>query len=91
MLEMIMKAIEALGENGGDELAISNVLKNNYMKLDPNASPKRGHGRPPKAKVLLPSSIVLSPPRPRGRSPKDPNAPLKSPSATKCQSVKWKW
>ncbi|TKY56715.1 HMG-Y-related protein A [Spatholobus suberectus] len=56
-------------------------LKNNYMKPDPNAPPKRGRGRPPKPKVPLPPGTVLSPPRPRGRPPKDPNAPPKSPKA----------
>lgn len=55
--------------------------KNNYMKPDPNAPPKRGRGRPPKPKVPLPPGTVLSPPRPRGRPPKDPNAPPKPPKA----------
>ncbi|MED6209337.1 hypothetical protein PIB30_053697 [Stylosanthes scabra] len=56
-------------------------LKNNYMKPDPDAPPKRGRGRPPKAKEPLPPGAVLSPPRPRGRPPKDPNAPPKSPKS----------
>ncbi|KAJ1387086.1 Winged helix-like DNA-binding domain superfamily [Sesbania bispinosa] len=56
-------------------------MKNNYMKPDPNAPPKRGRGRPPKPKDPLPPVAALSPPRPRGRPPKDPNAPPKSPSA----------
>ncbi|MED6159851.1 hypothetical protein PIB30_045993 [Stylosanthes scabra] len=105
--EMIMKAIEEMGEsNGASKSAISNYiestygelppghtpllshhlnkmkesgevvfLKNNYMKPDPNAPPKRGRGRPPKPKAPLPPGTVLSPPRPRGRPPKDPNAP----------------
>lgn len=51
--------------------------KNNYMKADPNAPPRRGRGRPPKPKVPLPPGIVVSPVRPRGRPPKDPNAPPK--------------
>ncbi|KAF2295448.1 hypothetical protein GH714_032951 [Hevea brasiliensis] len=51
--------------------------KNNYMKADPNAPPRRGRGRPPKSKVPLPPGIVVSPARPRGRPPKDPNAPPK--------------
>jgi hypothetical protein len=54
-------------------------LKNNYMKPDPNAPPKRGRGRPPKPKVPLPLGIDLGPARPRGRPPKDPNAPPKPP------------
>ncbi|XP_061349359.1 HMG-Y-related protein A-like [Gastrolobium bilobum] len=52
--------------------------KNNYMKPDPNAPPRRGRGRPPKPKDPMPPSTVLSPPRPRGRPPKDPNAPPKA-------------
>ncbi|KAF7831103.1 HMG-Y-related protein A-like [Senna tora] len=52
-------------------------MKNNYMKPDPNAPPKRGRGRPPKPKDPLAPGTVLSPPRPRGRPPKDPNAPPK--------------
>ncbi|GMI68984.1 high mobility group A [Hibiscus trionum] len=53
--------------------------KNNYMKADPNAPPRRGRGRPPKPKVSLPPGMVLSSGRPRGRPPKDPNAPSRSP------------
>ncbi|KAK7276238.1 hypothetical protein RIF29_17375 [Crotalaria pallida] len=55
-------------------------LKNNYMKPDPNAPPKRGRGRPPKPKAPVPPGTVVSPPRPRGRPLKDPDAP---PSAAK--------
>ncbi|KAG7986152.1 hypothetical protein I3843_03G067200 [Carya illinoinensis] len=53
--------------------------KNNYTKRDPNAPPRRGRGRPPKPKVLLPTGMDLAPARPRGRPPKDPNAPPKPP------------
>ncbi|KAK8567540.1 hypothetical protein V6N13_105501 [Hibiscus sabdariffa] len=53
------------------------MLKNNYMRPDPNAPPKRGRGRPPKPKAPLPPGTVVSPPRPRGRPPKDPSAPPK--------------
>ncbi|KAE8719263.1 HMG-Y-related protein A [Hibiscus syriacus] len=53
------------------------MLKNNYMRPDPNAPPKRGRGRPPKPKAPLPPGTVVSPPRPRGRPPKDPLAPPK--------------
>ncbi|KAL4304081.1 hypothetical protein GQ457_10G027160 [Hibiscus cannabinus] len=53
------------------------MLKNNYMRPDPNAPPKRGRGRPPKPKAPLPTGTVVSPPRPRGRPPKDPSAPPK--------------
>ncbi|XP_031252882.1 HMG-Y-related protein A-like isoform X1 [Pistacia vera] len=51
--------------------------KNNYMKRDPNAPPRRGRGRPPKPKNPLAQAKVLAPARPRGRPPKDPNAPPK--------------
>ncbi|XP_042499258.1 HMG-Y-related protein A-like [Macadamia integrifolia] len=51
------------------------LVKNNYMRPDPNAPPKRGRGRPPKPKAPLPPGHVPPPPRPRGRppKPKDPN------------------
>ncbi|XP_044478272.1 HMG-Y-related protein B-like [Mangifera indica] len=60
------------------------MVKNNYMKPDPNAPPKRGRGRPPKPKAPLPTGTVISPPRPRGRPPKprDPFAPPKKMSST---------
>ncbi|KAM7484675.1 hypothetical protein LguiA_000684 [Lonicera macranthoides] len=53
------------------------MLKNNYLKPDPDAPPRRGRGRPPKPKDPLPPGTVVSPPRPRGRPPKtvDPLAP----------------
>ncbi|KAF5750133.1 HMG-Y-related protein B-like [Tripterygium wilfordii] len=53
------------------------MVKNNYMKPDPNAPPKRGRGRPPKPKEPLPPRAELPPARPRGRppKPKDPFAP----------------
>jgi hypothetical protein len=61
------------------------LVKNNYMKPDPNAPPKRGRGRPPKPKTPTPPGTVMSPPRPRGRPPKprDPFAPLPSPTKNK--------
>ncbi|KAE8696055.1 HMG-Y-related protein B [Hibiscus syriacus] len=49
------------------------------MKADPNAPPRCGRGRPPKPKVPLPPGMVLSSGWPRGRPPKDPNAPPRSP------------
>ncbi|CAN4081055.1 unnamed protein product [Withania somnifera] len=54
------------------------MVKNNYMKPDPNAPPRRGRGRPPKPKAPLPEGYIPPPPRPRGRPPKerDPNAPI---------------
>ncbi|KAH8500610.1 hypothetical protein H0E87_015733 [Populus deltoides] len=57
------------------------LVKNNYMKPDPNAPPKRGRGRPPKPKLPTPPGTVSGPPRPRGRPPKprDPFAPVASP------------
>ncbi|XP_012077821.1 HMG-Y-related protein B isoform X2 [Jatropha curcas] len=51
--------------------------KNNYMKPDPSAPPRRGRGRPPKPKDPSPPGAILAPARPRGRPPKDPNAPPK--------------
>ncbi|KAL3654504.1 hypothetical protein CASFOL_004185 [Castilleja foliolosa] len=58
-------------------------LKNNYLKPDPNAPPRRGRGRPPKHKTDLPASASLSPPRPRGRPPKsiDPSDPQPKPTS----------
>ncbi|KAK4430321.1 HMG-Y-related protein A [Sesamum alatum] len=52
-------------------------LKNNYLKPDPNAPPRRGRGRPPKPKTPLPPGTIPPPPRPRGRPPKsrDPTSP----------------
>ncbi|KAJ4833561.1 hypothetical protein Tsubulata_018766 [Turnera subulata] len=53
------------------------LVKNNYMKPDPNAPP-------PKPKTPLPSVTVVSSPRPRARPPKakDPFAPATSPKKT---------
>lgn len=61
------------------------MVKNNYMKPDPNAPPKRGRGRPPKPKVPLPPGTVVSPPRPRGRPPK-PRDPFSPPAQPKTKS-----
>lgn len=61
------------------------MVKNNYMKPDPNAPPKRGRGRPPKPKPPPPApGTMVSPPRPRGRPPKqkDPLAPPPPPKRT---------
>ncbi|OIT39093.1 PREDICTED: HMG-Y-related protein B-like [Nicotiana attenuata] len=57
------------------------MVKNNYMKPDANAPPRRGRGRPPKPKTPLPEGYVPPPPRPRGRPPKerDPHAPISVP------------
>lgn len=57
------------------------MVRNMYLKPDPNAPPRRGRGRPPKPKEPLPPGAVVSPPRPRGRPPKnkDPLAPETSP------------
>ncbi|CAH9146401.1 unnamed protein product [Cuscuta epithymum] len=57
------------------------LMKNNYMKADANAPPRRGRGRPAKAKTASPTEAPVSgPPRPRGRPPKarDPLAPESS-------------
>ncbi|CAH8363516.1 unnamed protein product [Eruca vesicaria subsp. sativa] len=59
------------------------MVKNNYMKPDPHAPPKRGRGRPPKAKpaqgdsshvATVPAPSSVSSPRPRGRPPKAKDA-----------------
>lgn len=59
------------------------MVKNNYMKPDPSAPPKRGRGRPPKPKEPLADAAIaeLPPARPRGRppKPKDPFAPAPPP------------
>lgn len=64
------------------------LVKNNYMKPDPNAPPRRGRGRPPKPKAPLPPGYVPPPPRPRGRPPKarDPLAPATAPKKKTAQS-----
>lgn len=64
------------------------LFKNNYLKPDPNAPPRRGRGRPPKAKTSPPPDAVVSPPRPRGRPPKTvfPEAPVAA-EKTKSPSV----
>ncbi|ESQ35313.1 hypothetical protein EUTSA_v10008756mg [Eutrema salsugineum] len=56
------------------------MVKNNYMKPDPDAPPKRGRGRPPKQKTQTESAVAAAtvtettvaadPPRSRGRPPK---------------------
>ncbi|OVA01691.1 High mobility group [Macleaya cordata] len=47
------------------------LVKNNYMRPNPDAPPKRGRGRPPKPKTSMPEdATVVGPPRPRGRPPK---------------------
>uniref|UniRef100_A0A1J3HAT0 HMG-Y-related protein A n=1 Tax=Noccaea caerulescens TaxID=107243 RepID=A0A1J3HAT0_NOCCA len=61
------------------------MVKNNYMKPDPDAPPKRGRGRPPKPKTQAESGVTetvaaavsADPPRSRGRPPKsrDPSEP----------------
>ncbi|CAH9092216.1 unnamed protein product [Cuscuta europaea] len=57
------------------------LVKNNYMKADANAPPRRGRGRPAKPKTASPTEAQVSgPPRQRGRPPKprDPLAPESS-------------
>uniref|UniRef100_A0A1J3J6L0 HMG-Y-related protein A n=1 Tax=Noccaea caerulescens TaxID=107243 RepID=A0A1J3J6L0_NOCCA len=67
------------------------IVKNNYMKPDPNAPPKRGRGRPPKPKPPVDSSHVaipapsVSPPRPRGRPPKSKESPSEQPPSSSIQ------
>ncbi|XP_047164691.1 HMG-Y-related protein A-like [Vigna umbellata] len=64
------------------DTGVLDFWKNNYTKCDPNAPPRRGRGRPPKPKELLPPDTVLSPPRPRGRPPKGPSDMQRPPKAT---------
>ncbi|KAL6969980.1 hypothetical protein U1Q18_029690 [Sarracenia purpurea var. burkii] len=47
------------------------MVKNNYMKPDPNAPPRRGRGRPPKPRDSVSETTVVGSPRPRGRPPKE--------------------
>ncbi|KAL0396707.1 UNVERIFIED_CONTAM: HMG-Y-related protein A [Sesamum calycinum] len=70
-------------------------VKNNYLKPDPNAPPRRGRGRPPKPKTPLPPGAVLPPPRPRGRPPKSrdataPSLPSKPKATTTTATVSGK-
>ncbi|KAF8401162.1 hypothetical protein HHK36_014466 [Tetracentron sinense] len=63
------------------------MVKNNYMRPNPNAPSTRGCGRPPKPKLPLPSGTLISLLRPRGRPPKprDPSTmaePLKASSGS---------
>nr|XP_043626757.1 HMG-Y-related protein A [Erigeron canadensis] len=46
------------------------VIKNNYVRPDPNAPPRRGRGRPPKQNKEVPAGVATSPARSRGRPPK---------------------
>ncbi|EXB90895.1 HMG-Y-related protein A [Morus notabilis] len=58
------------------------LVKNCYMKPDPNAPPRRGRGRPPKPKAPLPTGSAVASPRPRGRPPK-PRDPFSPPPSQK--------
>ncbi|KAL7614512.1 HMG-Y-related protein A [Lactuca sativa] len=57
------------------------VLNDNYMRPEPTETPKRGRGRPPKAKdPSVSEAVTQAEPgsevkRGRGRPKKDPNAP----------------
>ncbi|KAM0949090.1 putative High mobility group protein HMGA, plant [Dioscorea sansibarensis] len=53
------------------------MVENNYKRPEPEVAPKRGRGRPPKAKPSGTDSEVVAAtvPRPRGRPPK-PKDPL---------------
>lgn len=69
---LLSASLTRMKESG--ELAF---FKNNYLRPDPSAPPRRGRGRPPKPKEPLPegAEVEASSPRPRGRPKKDPNAP----------------
>ncbi|KAF5183301.1 Hmg-y-related protein a [Thalictrum thalictroides] len=82
---LLTDSLNQMKDNG--ELILA---KNNYMRPNPNAPPKRGRGRPPKPKTTAssietptPATDPTAPPRSRGRPPKqrDPlsvtAAPLK--------------
>ncbi|ESQ33159.1 hypothetical protein EUTSA_v10004909mg [Eutrema salsugineum] len=68
------------------------MAKNNYMKPDPDAPPKRGRGRPPKPKPEVDPSLApvpapsVSPPRPRGRPPKSKDSSSSEPSSVQAKS-----
>ncbi|MBA0823696.1 hypothetical protein Goarm_020411 [Gossypium armourianum] len=38
------------------------MLKNNYLRVDPNAPPKRGRGCPPKPKKAIKTKTTIPPP-----------------------------
>ncbi|XP_073127582.1 HMG-Y-related protein A-like [Henckelia pumila] len=65
------------------------LIKNNYLKADPNSPTPRGRGRPPKPKAPLPPGTVLPPARPRGRPPKSqyPSDPPPLPKPKPASSV----
>ncbi|VAI32293.1 unnamed protein product [Triticum turgidum subsp. durum] len=74
--EMILAAIEALGDkNGSSKSAISSYIEEKAAPKDPN-TPKRGRGRPPKAKDSMADAVkeavakaTTGMPRGRGRPP----------------------
>ncbi|KAI3825139.1 hypothetical protein L1987_06615 [Smallanthus sonchifolius] len=60
------------------------LIKNNYVKRDPNSPPPRGRGRPSKPKEPVPEGTFISPSRPRGRPRKslEPFNPISAPSVS---------
>ncbi|KAI3976952.1 hypothetical protein MKX01_008810 [Papaver californicum] len=70
--ELLTQHLEKLKASG--ELVF---VKNNYMRPNPDAPPKRGRGRPPKPKsaaamaLAAAKSAHVGPPRGRGRPPKN--------------------
>ncbi|KAI3910365.1 hypothetical protein MKX01_034759 [Papaver californicum] len=70
--EILTQHLEKLKESG--ELVF---VKNNYMRPNPDAPPKRGRGRPPKPKSAAAMALAaakaahVGPPRGRGRPPKN--------------------
>ncbi|MCL7035070.1 hypothetical protein MKW94_011413 [Papaver nudicaule] len=70
--ELLTQHLDKLKESG--ELVFA---KNNYMRPNPDAPPKRGRGRPPKPKSAAAMALAaakaahVGPPRGRGRPPKN--------------------
>ncbi|CAB4295803.1 unnamed protein product [Prunus armeniaca] len=64
------------------------LVKNNYMKPDPNAPPKRGRGRPPKPKVPLPPGNRCLSSQATWQAP-EAQRPVRS--ATGAQEPFWDW
>ncbi|KAJ6368102.1 hypothetical protein OIU78_000640 [Salix suchowensis] len=64
--------------------------KNNYMKPDPNAPPKRGRGRPPKPKDPIAPAADLPPCQTKGSSTKGSKCTTKAAEGYRCGDWKAK-
>ncbi|KAK8287905.1 hypothetical protein V6Z12_D07G089200 [Gossypium hirsutum] len=68
--QLIMNAIEALNDkNGSNKTSISKYIESKYGDLPAGHTTLLSHHL---------NGVVLTPARPRGRPPKDPNAPITS-------------